>query len=89
MISGTGEWKDAVEEYIGNVNGAFDTWKEKITELETDTGLNNLEQEVKNINTESDNLLKTLVGEDGKSGLIGEIKNEFTAVSSVTGAYAA
>lgn len=86
MITGTQTWKNAVNEYLGEVKGAFAEWKNAVAEVELITGLGNLKTAVGDIVTESKNLTEQIIK---KSGVIDSLGQELTAVSAVTGAYAA
>ena len=90
MMDKTEVWKEAVNSYVTSVQGAFSEWNIKMGEIAVDTGtdLNNMEQNVKDITTESDNLKKAIIGEDGKGGVVAAVKTEIEAVKEITEKYA-
>jgi hypothetical protein len=62
MIVSTETWETSVESYLTQASGAFTAWASAISEIEKDSGLNNLSQAVSNVTTESNNLKNTLLG---------------------------
>lgn len=87
MTYNTEGWMIAVDEYVDTVGVAFDEWSSQMDTIATDTGadLNSVEENIKDIITESTNLRDTLTGEDG---VIAAIDAEATAVAKVTSNYA-
>lgn len=89
MIYNTDNWRSEVEEYIQNVQGAFEEWDEAMDALAGEAGiggdLSNLSDAVDKIDQESQQLLSTLT-DDG--GVLDTIQTEIDAVSSLTDAYA-
>lgn len=90
MTGKTEEWMNAVNTYVDQVKQAFADWNVQMSEIAADTGtdLDSIEQNVKDITTENDNLKKAIIGEDGKGGVVGAIKSEIEAVKDVTEKYA-
>lgn len=87
MVFNTEQWKVDVARYVGEVSGAFKQWKTDLDNLKLKTELDDLAGKTKEITTESDNLRKTLIGEDGKSGVVGALGEELTKVGEITLAY--
>ena len=87
MTYNTEGWMIAVDEYVDTVGVAFDEWSSQMDTIATDTGadLNSVEENIKDIITESTNLRDTLTGKDG---VIAAIDAEATAVAKVTSNYA-
>lgn len=89
MTYNTETWKSNVEDYLSNVNSAFDEWKTTVAKLKNETvgnDLTELKTKVEDIVTESDNLTTALTKE---GGVIDEMQNVITKVSSATSAWAA
>ena len=88
MIYNTDTWRTKVEEYVQNVQGAFEEWDEAMDALAGEAGiggdLSNLSNAVDDIDKQSQELLSTLT-KDG--GVLDTIQTEIDAVSSLTDAY--
>ena len=89
MIYNTDNWKTQVEEYVQNVQGAFEEWDEAMDVLASEAGiggdLSSLSDAVDKIDQESQQLLSTLTD---SGGVLDTIQTEIDAVSSLTDAYA-
>jgi hypothetical protein len=73
MIYNTENWKTKVTEYSNQVAVHLGTWSGVVKTVLEKTGLTDTKEAVKGINTESENLTKTLLGEGDKPGLIGAL----------------
>ena len=82
MTEHTGDWMAAVNGYVGDVKGAFAEWKQQMDTIEQDT-LNNMDQTLSNIVSDSDDLAKTVI-----ENVIPALEDEMDAVKSVTDKYA-
>lgn len=84
----TRTWKEAVSQYTGEATETLAGWYDKVDEIASKTGLDNIANKVNNVTTESQNLKNTILGVDGDKGVIGALKDELTAVGDLTGGYA-
>ena len=76
-------WKNAVTEYVGNVNGAFTQWKTNISDTVA-PAVKNLSKKVDAVVTSSNNFKNALTGENG---LIKKLQEEMDKVKSLTDKY--
>lgn len=85
MINKTADWKDRTTEYTQLCEEAFRTWRDAVESESSvvDAILNDLEQEVKDVTKESDNLRNEIV-----NSVIPAINNQLISVRNVTSAYA-
>ena len=87
MVYNTNEWKDRVEEYIGNVGTAFTSWHAEMETLLGESGLSgdfsNLGEKVDEVTEDSKELRDEIT-----NNVLPALKSEVDAVSSVTGAWA-
>jgi hypothetical protein len=84
----TRTWKDAVQKYSGEATATLGAWYNEVDKIAKKTGLDDIANKVKSVTDESDALKKAVIGEDGKSGVVGALKSELDAVSNLTGGYA-
>ena len=84
----TRNWKDAVQKYSGEATATLGAWYNEVDKIAKKTGLDDIAGKVKSVTDESNALKKAVLGEDGKSGVVGALKDELTAVSNLTGGYA-
>ena len=84
----TRTWKDAVQKYSGEATATLGAWYNEVDKIAKKTGLDDIATKVKTVTDESDALKKAVIGEDGKSGVVGALKSELDAVSNLTGGYA-
>ena len=87
MIGDASEWQNAVDTYFTNAGNSLEAWNKKCTEIAEASGLNDLSGAVKAITTESENLLKTLVGDGDNEGLIKGLQDQLDKVKEITEAY--
>jgi methyl-accepting chemotaxis protein len=76
MVSNADTWSSSMTEYINGIDEQFGIWKTTIETIESSTGLSEsgIQAKVGEIKTATDNLLKSLLGEDGESGLVGGLE---------------
>ena len=85
MVYSTKDWQMAVNDYVDQVEVAFDDWHTQIQTIATDTSLDILEENIKDIVDESEKLKDTIMGDDG---VINAIEQEIDAVAEITSGYA-
>ena len=90
MINSTEQWKKKVNDYLVEANTTLGTWSDKVVEIQNTTKqpFDNLESEVEDIVTESQNLIDKLLGKDGEKGLVGALQDEIDKVGAASTAYA-
>ena len=80
-ISGVAsDWRNEVTAYVNDVNDAFDEWGSTMSTNVT-PAIGDLDTQVGNLKTTSDNLLTTLTGEDG---VISKLEEEIQKVSDLS-----
>ena len=84
MIYNTENWKDSVEEYVGNVEKAFKDFGSEMKNIEKDLGLNKIEKSVSNITKESSKLKTELTKKDG---VLDAVEKEIKQVNKSATAY--
>ena len=88
MINQSTDWKDAVTKYVSEVNGAFDTWEQKMNTIADETvgdNLKTLSEKVSAVKDASNELRDALAGKDG---LLAQQAIEIQNVSDATTKYA-
>jgi hypothetical protein len=88
MIYKTNDWQAAVGLYAEQAKGYLVDWYAQVAEISNQTGLDNIAAKVDAVTTETKELRDTLLGTDGKDGVIKAIEDELDAVSNLTGEYA-
>ena len=88
MIYKTNDWQAAVGLYAEQAKGYLVDWYAQVAEISNQTGLDNIAAKVDAVTTETEELRDTLLGTDGKEGVIKAIEDELDAVSNLTGEYA-
>lgn len=85
MIQQTVDWGDVVQDYTGQCEDAFSSWKDTVESESSvvDEILNDTEQEVKDVTEASDDLRDEIAND-----VIPAIKNQLVSVRDVTSAYA-
>jgi predicted DNA-binding ArsR family transcriptional regulator len=84
MIYNTENWKDSVEEYVGNVEQAFKDFGAEMENIEKDLGLDKIKTSVSNITKESEKLKTELTKKDG---VLDTVEKEIEQVNKKTTAY--
>jgi methyl-accepting chemotaxis protein len=84
MVSNADTWSSSMTEYINGIDEQFGIWKTTIETIESSTGLSEsgIQAKVGEIKTATDNLLKSLLGEDGESGLVGGLEQVANTVKN-------
>ena len=84
MTYNTAQWQSSVVSYIGKVSQAFTTWESSIASIEKNVGksLEEIETNVGNITTNSQNLADTTV-----NAVIPALQNEIGEVHNLTNEY--
>ena len=82
MTENTEDWMTAVNGYVGDVQGAFATWKSQMDTIEKET-LGNMDETLSNIVSDSEDLAETVTDE-----VIPALEKEMEAVKDVTDKYA-
>ena len=88
MIYKTNDWQAAVGLYAEQAKGYLVDWYAQVAEISNQTGLDNIAAKVDAVTAETEELRDTLLGTDGKEGVIKAIEDELNAVSNLTGEYA-
>ena len=88
MIYKTNDWQAAVGLYAEQAKGYLVDWYAQVAEISNQTGLDNIAAKVDAVTQETEELRDTLLGTDGKDGVIKAIEDELNAVSNLTGEYA-
>ena len=85
MTNNTQDWQEAVDEYLGEVNDAFDYWEENTKEANEVVGenLDETKEKVEAVTEASDELADEVVND-----VIPAIEDELDAVIDLTAAYA-
>jgi hypothetical protein len=69
MSTDTESWKTAVDGYVADVRGAFEAWESQMSEVASDVGLggdlSELQNRVKDVTDESNNLVNELTKPGG------------------------
>ena len=89
MIYKTGELQSSVNTYVSESATILQGWSATIKQALSETGLDNIDEQVKDVTTASDELKESLIGTDGKGGVVKAIQDEIIEVNNLSGAYAA
>ena len=89
MIYKTGELQSSVNTYVSESATILQGWSATVKQALSETGLDNIDEQVKDVTTASDELKESLIGTDGKGGVVKAIQDEITEVNNLSGAYAA
>ena len=81
------EWKNSVDGYFEGAAGSMATWAQVTKEVLADSGLNDMDKALGEVDTKSKALLTTLLGEDGESGVVGAMMSEVEAAGKVSEAH--
>lgn len=87
MMYKTEDWKVAVDDYFTGAAESMQTWAEVCGTVLDESGLDDVSKKVEEINTKSENLKNTLIGEDGESGVVGAMMSEVEAAGKLSEAY--
>lgn len=87
MIYKTEDWKIATDDYFAGAAESMKTWAEICGTVLEESGLDDVSKKVEEINTKSENLKNTLIGEDGESGVVGAMMSEVEAAGKLSEAY--
>lgn len=88
MIYKTSELQNAVNQYTKDSANTLLGWSTTVKTALDQTGLDKVDNQVLSITIESDKLKESLIGKDGKGGVVNAIQAEITEVGNLTGAYA-
>ena len=88
MIYKTSELQNAVNQYTKDSANTLLGWSTTVKAALDQTGLDKVDNQVLSITIESDKLKESLIGKDGKGGVVNAIQAEITEVGNLTGAYA-
>ena len=87
MMYKTEEWKGAVDTYFEGAAESMQTWTEVCSTVLEETGLDDVSKKVGEIDKKSKKLKTTLIGADGKSGVVGAMMAEVKAAGDLSSAY--
>ena len=87
MIASTDKWQSAVDGYFTSAAGSMATWAEVCATTLENSKLNDLDKELEGIDIKSKALITTLLGEDGKSGLVGALMDQVEAAGTASESY--
>lgn len=87
MIYKTEDWKVATDDYFAGAAESMKIWAEVCGTVLKESGLDDVSKKIGEINTKSENLKKTLIGEDGESGVVGAMMSEVEAAGKLSEAY--
>ena len=87
MMYKTEDWKVATDDYFAGAAESMKTWAEVCGTVLEESGLDDVSKKVEEINTKSENLKNTLIGEDGESGVVGAMMSEVEAAGKLSEAY--
>ena len=87
MMYKTEDWKVAVDDYFVGAADSMKTWAEVCGTVLEESGLDDVSAKVEEINTKSETLKTTLIGEDGESGVVGAMMSEVEAAGKLSESY--
>ena len=87
MMYKTEDWKVATDDYFAGAAESMKTWAEVCGTVLEESGLDDVSKKVEEINTKSENLKNTLIGEDGEGGVVGAMMSEVEAAGKLSEAY--
>ena len=79
MMNSTSSWQSSVDTYITNAKTAFADWNTTIATVAAESGLNakDMVANIGAVSQASESLLDSLIGDDGKGGLIAKLTAGF------------
>ena len=80
-------WKTKVDNYFSEAATSMETWAQVTKEVLANSGLNDMDTTLGEVDEKSKNLIKTLLGEDGKGGVVGAMMSEVEAAGNVSEAH--
>lgn len=81
------EWKKGVDDYFEGAAGSMATWAEVTKTTLANSGLTDMDKALQEVDTKSNNLRKTLIGEDGKGGVVAAMMSEVETAGKVSAAH--
>ena len=81
------EWKKGVDDYFEGAAGSMATWAEVTKTTLANSGLTDMDKALQEVDTKSNNLRKTLIGEDGKGGVVAAMMSEVETAGKVSDAH--
>ena len=87
MMYKTEDWKVATDDYFAGAAESMQTWADVCGTVLEESGLDDVSTKVEEINTKSEALKNTLIGEDGESGVVGAMMSEVEAAGELSEAY--
>lgn len=79
------DWKGKVNDYFYQAEDGLNKWKETCAQVLKDSNLEDLEGATGKVADENDRLVKVVMGEDGKSGLIHALQSEIDKIDEIVG----
>ena len=80
-------WRDKVDEYFESAAGSMQTWAQVCSQTLKNSDLDKWDEAIKKVDDRSKALAKTLIGEDGKSGIVGAMLSEVNTAGQVSAAH--
>lgn len=87
MIYQTENWKDAVDDYFAGAAESMQEWTEVCNTALQESGLDDVNKVIGEIDDKSQKLTTTLIGEDGESGVVGAMMAEVEAAGLLSEQY--
>jgi hypothetical protein len=87
MMYKTEDWKASVDTYFAGAAESMQTWADVCGTVLEESGLDDVSKKVEEIDTKSNKLKETLIGEDGESGVVGAMMSEVEAAGALSEAY--
>jgi hypothetical protein len=87
MTASVEEWHTSVNEYFEGASVCMQEWSGVCAEVLENSGLDDLDTALGDIDTKSKDLKETLIGEDGESGVVGALMAEAEAAGTLSEAY--
>lgn len=84
MMVTTEQWKDQVNSYFKSAADSMETWAEVCATTVKESGLDDIEKSLESVSEKSKQWITTLIGEDGKSGIIGALMAQVDVASEVS-----
>ena len=84
MMATTGEWESAVDGYFQSAAGSMETWAQVCATTLEKSKLNDVDTTLAGINEKSTALITTLVGKDGKGGLVDAMMDQVDAANLIS-----
>ena len=81
------EWKGSVDEYFEGAAGSMQDWAEITKQVLADSGLSDMDKALQEVDNKSNTLRKTLIGEDGKGGVVAAMMSEVETAGKVSDAH--